>query len=76
MKTLKGGVTEKSSKTATDLKAMINEAIGDLEITPSEYQRIMDFAHQGVLGKEDQALLSQFQQMLDNGTLTRVPEKA
>ena len=34
----------KPSKSASSLKELINHAISDLEITPSEYQQIMDHA--------------------------------
>jgi len=61
------------SKSATDLKALINHAIQDLEVTPSEYQAIMDLAHSdNVLDKEEKALLSQFNEMISNGTISRV----
>jgi len=64
---------EKPSKSAVGLKALINHAISDLEITPSEYQQIMDYAHEdGHLDKEEKALLAQFHEMLNNGTLKRV----
>ena len=61
------------SSSAKDLKSLINHAISDLEITHSEYQQIMDMAHaDGVIDKEEQALLAQLQQMISNGTVTRV----
>lgn len=61
------------SSSAKDLKSLINHAISDLEITHSEYQQIMDLAHaDGVIDKEEKALLSQLQQMISNGTVTRV----
>lgn len=64
---------KKPSLTATDLKALINHAISDLEITHTEYQEVMDLAHaDGVIDKEEKALLSQFQQMISNGTVRRV----
>lgn len=64
---------EKPSKSAIGLKAIINEAISDLEITPDEFQKIMDFAHDDShLDKEEAALLAQFHQMLNNGTIKRV----
>jgi|GEM_PF-408560 len=63
----------KPSKSAGTLKELINHAIQDLEVTPSEYQAIMDLAQDDhVLDKEEQALLSQFHAMLSNGTITRV----
>lgn len=64
---------EKPSKSAGSLKDLINEAISDLEITPQEYQQIMDHAEaDGHLDKEEAALLAQFHQMINNGTLKRV----
>ncbi len=64
---------EKPSKSAGGLKQLINEAISDLEVTPQEYQQIMDAAQaDGHLDKEEQALLAQFHQMINNGTLKRV----
>jgi hypothetical protein len=64
---------EKHSKTATGLKELINHAISDLEITPDEYKRIMEFAHDdGHLDKEERSLLAQFHEMISNGTIQRV----
>jgi len=64
---------EKPSKSAGSLKDLINAAISDLEITPQEYQQIMDHAQaDGHLDKEEQALLAQFHAMINNGTLKRV----
>lgn len=64
---------EKPSKSAADLKKLINHAINDLEITPSEYEQIMNFAHDdGHLDNEEKALIAQFHEMLNNGTLKRV----
>ncbi len=66
---------KKPSSSATGLKELINHAISDLEITPSEYQQIMDYAHDdGHIDNEEQALLAQFHAMLNNGTLKRVRE--
>ncbi len=64
---------EKPSNTATDLKAMINRAIQDLGVTPTEYQRITELAQDdSVLDKEEKALLSQFNEMVSNGTISRI----
>lgn len=64
---------DKPSKSATGLKELINQAISDLEITPDEYNRIMNFAQDdGHLDKEERALLAQFHEMLNNGTIKRV----
>lgn len=64
---------EKPSKSAGSLKDLINAAISDLEITPAEYQQIMDHAQaDSHLDKEEAALLAQFHAMINNGTLKRV----
>ena len=64
---------KKPSQSATNLKALINHAIFDLEVTPAEYQEIMDMANaDGVIDKEEKALLCQFQEMISNGTVKRV----
>lgn len=64
---------EKPSKSAGELKKLIDAAINDLEITPAEYNQIMEHAHaDGHLDKEEQALLAQFQGMINNGTIKRV----
>ncbi len=64
---------DQPSKSATGLKELINSACSDLEITPTEYQQIMDLALQdGKLDKEEKALLAQFHEMINNGTIKRV----
>ena len=64
---------EKPSNSATGLKEIINNAISDLEITPDEYNRIMEHAHKdGHVDKEEQALLAQFNELINNGTIKRV----
>ncbi len=64
---------KKPSQSATSLKELINHAIFDLEVTQVEYQEIMNLAHEdGVIDKEEKALLSQFQEMINNGTIKRV----
>ncbi len=64
---------EKPSKSATGLKELINEAIRDLEVTPDEFKKIMDLAQDdSILDKEEKALLSQFNQMISDGTISRV----
>lgn len=64
---------KKPSESAPKLKELINKAIRDLEVTPEEYNLIMDCAHDdGHIDREEQALLSQFHGMLGNGTIKRV----
>lgn len=63
---------EKPSRTAAGLKELINNAVSDLEITPKEYEQIMEYAHDdGHLDKEEKALLAQFHEMINNGTIKR-----
>jgi hypothetical protein len=64
---------KKPSKSASNLKELIKHAIQDMEVTPDEYNKIMDCAQDdSVIDKEEKTLLSQFQQMLSNGTIKRV----
>jgi hypothetical protein len=64
---------KKPSKSASNLKELINHAIQDLEVTPDEYNKIMDCVHDGShIDKEEKALLSQFKAMIGNGTIKRV----
>lgn len=64
---------KKPSKSATNLKDLIKHAIHDHEITPDEYRKIMDCAHEdGQVDTEEKALLSQFQSMISDGTIKRV----
>lgn len=64
---------KKPSQSATSLKELINHAIFDLEVTQAEYQQIINLAQDdGIIDKEEQALLTQFQEMLSNGTIKRV----
>jgi len=66
---------KKPSSSAISLKELITHAISDLEITPGEYQQIMDHAHaDGHIDKEEEALLTQLHAMLNNGTIKRVRE--
>ena len=61
------------SKSALKLKELINHAIQDLEVTPDEYQKIMDCAHDDShIDREEKTLLFQFQEMLSNGIIKRV----
>lgn len=64
---------KKVSESASKLKDLIKHAIDDLEVTPAEYEAIMDCAHEdGHIDKEEEALLAQFQGMISNGTIKRV----
>lgn len=64
---------KKPSEVASELKTLIKRAIADCEITPAEYDAIMEQAHDdGKIDPEEQTLLAQFQQMIGNGTIKRV----
>ena len=64
---------KKPSESASNLNKLIKQAILDLEVTPDEYQKIMDCAHDdGHIDKEEAVLLAQFQGMISNGTIKRV----
>ena len=64
---------KKPSKSATALKQLIHHAIQDLEVTPEEYREILACAEDdGHLDDEERALLSQFHELLSNGTIQRV----
>lgn len=66
---------EKPSSSAVKLAKMIKKAISDCEITPSEYDAIMKIANEDQhIDPQEQALLSQLQALLANGTVKRVKE--
>lgn len=66
---------EKPSSSAVKLAEMIKKAISDCEITPSEYDAIMKIANEDQhIDPQEQALLSQLQALLANGTVKRVKE--
>jgi hypothetical protein len=63
----------KLTQSGLDLKELINKAIKDCVITNSEYEEVMKMAHKdGVIDDHEQQLLSQFQELLANGSLKRV----
>ena len=52
----------------------VKHAMEDLEITASEYRAIMDQAHaDGHIDAQERAILAQFNQMINDGTIKRVP---
>lgn len=52
----------------------VKAAMDDLEITASEYRAIMDQAHaDGHIDAQERAILAQFNQMISDGTIKRVP---
>ena len=62
------------SNKANALKELIERAMDDLEITTTEYNEILASAgDDNVEDNQEKALLNQFQQMIANGTIKRVP---
>lgn len=52
----------------------VKQAMEDLEITATEYLEIMETAHEdGKVDSHERAILSQFHQMINDGTIKRVP---
>ena len=63
----------KLTKSGLELKEVIEKAMKDHVITNSEYEEIMGVAsNDGTVDDHEQRLLSQLQEMLENGTLKRV----
>jgi hypothetical protein len=63
-----------SGETGQDLAAVIKKAIADCEITSSEYDKILATANaDSKIDALEQKLLEQFQGMIANGTIKRVP---
>ena len=63
------------SKSAVKLQEMIKKAIEDEKITPQEREQIMMLADEdGVIDSQERALLSQLQDMIENGTVKLVKE--
>jgi hypothetical protein len=55
------------------LGELIKKAIADCELTHSEHQQIVALAHADhVIDAQEQQLLVQLQQMIANGTVTKV----
>ena len=63
----------KLTKSGLELKDVIEKAIKDQVITSGEYEEIMMVANKdGMIDDHEQRLLSQLQELLQNGTLERV----
>jgi hypothetical protein len=64
----------KSGESGKRLGELIKKACDDLEITTSEYKEIMSAAGEDSLEDgQEKSLLSQFHQMISNGTIKRIP---
>lgn len=63
-----------ASSEAVRLKAMIEKAIEDHQITTTEYEKILAIANADMkIDPEEQRLLAQLHEMISNGTIKRVP---
>jgi hypothetical protein len=63
----------KLTKSGLELKEVIEKAIKNQVITNSEYEEIMRVASKdGMVDDHEQRLLSQLQNLLENGTVERV----
>jgi hypothetical protein len=62
------------SQHAVRLKKMINQAIEDHRLTRKEYEDIIHLANEdGVIDSQEQALLSQLQDMISDKSVKIVP---
>ena len=62
-----------SSEPGIKLRAMIKSAIHDEKITPDEREQIMMLADEdGIIDRQEQALLAELQDMIQNGTVKMV----
>ena len=62
-------------ETGQELAAVIKKAISDCEITSSEYDKILAVANaDSKIDAMEQKLLEQFQGLIANGTIKRVPD--
>jgi len=62
------------SNEAAKLKAMIDKAIEDHQITTTEYEKILALANADMkIDAQERQLLSQLQELMSNGTIKRVP---
>jgi len=62
------------SQHAARLKKMINQAIEDHRLTRKEYEDIIHLANEdGVIDSQEQALLSQLQDMISDRSVKIVP---
>ncbi len=63
-----------AGETGAKLNEMIKKAIRDCEVTTTEYNEILALADaDGVIDSQEQNLLKQLQNLIDNGTVKRVP---
>jgi hypothetical protein len=64
----------KSGKSGKKLAERIKKAIADLELTDAEYQEILDQAYEDDhIDAQERRLLAHLQELVENGTVKRVP---
>jgi len=62
-----------SGESGGKLSDLIKKAIDDCELTAAEHEAILALASEdGVIDAQEQALLSQLQHLIANGTVTKV----
>ncbi len=63
----------KSGETGGKLSDLIKKAISDCELTQAEHSEILALASEDhVIDSQERALLSQLQELIANGTVTKV----
>ncbi len=61
-------------KPGDKLYALIKKALDDHELTMTEYQEILAQANEdGIIDADEQRMLRQLHQMIEDGTVKRVP---
>jgi hypothetical protein len=62
------------TKNGEKLEEVIKRAMDDHVVTNSEYQEIINLAHQdGIIDQHEQLLLAEFKKMISQGFIERVP---
>jgi len=64
------------SSSAEKLRKMIDKAIEDHEITVTEYEKILHLASEdNKIDTQEKALLQNLQDLIESGTVKRVPDR-
>ncbi len=67
-------MTNNSGESGKKISEMIKHAMDDGEITTTEFERILMIADEdGIIDSQEKRQLAELQNMLDNGTIKRVP---
>jgi hypothetical protein len=71
---MEGGLSMLFTKKGANLAEVIKKAVDDHLITTSEYDEIIQLAHQDcAIDGHEQVLLKEFNAMIADGTIKRVP---